>query len=75
MIEDHSLSDLKALRPGLTGYAATVTAIKGGRSIGEAVSLVAEELRRYEAESGRSFDSRVADKLGERSFTIPESLQ
>jgi hypothetical protein len=75
MIEDHALSDLKTLRPGLTGYAATVTAIKGGRSIADAVNLVAEELHQYEAETGRLFDSRVADKLGERSFTIPESLR
>lgn len=75
MIDDHAISDLKLLRPGLTGYAATVTAIKGGRSIAEAMALVAEELHKYEVESGRPFESRVADKLGERSFTIPESLQ
>jgi hypothetical protein len=75
MIEDHALADLKWLRPRLTGCAARVTAIKGGRSIADAVNLVAEELHKYEVETGRSFDSRVAEKLGERSFTIPESLQ
>lgn len=75
MIDDHARSDLKMLRPGLTGYVSSVTAIKGGRTIDEAGSLIAEELRQYERETGILFKARVSDKRGARSFTIPRELQ
>ena len=75
MVNDHVMADLKALRPGLNGYVTSVAAIKGGRSVSDAMALVAEEIQRYEVDTGRRFETQVAEKLGKRSFTIPEILQ
>ena len=75
MVNDHAMADLNALRPGLNGYVTSVAAIKGGRSVSDAMALVAEEIQRYEIYTGRPFETQVAEKLGKRSFTIPEILQ
>lgn len=75
MVNDHAMADLDALRPGLNGYVTTVAAIKGVRSRSDAMALVEEEIKRYEIDTGRPFETQVSEKLGKRSFTIPEMLQ
>jgi hypothetical protein len=75
MAQDHVMADLKSLRPGLNGYVTSAAAIKGCRSRSDAMALVEEEIQRYEVDTGRPFEIQVSEKLGKRSFTIPEILQ
>ncbi len=75
MVQDHAMADLESLRPALNGYITSVAAIKGGRFVSDTMDLVAEEVQQYVVDTGRSFETQVAEKLGKRSFTIPESLQ
>jgi hypothetical protein len=75
MVQDHAVADLDSLRPALNGYVTSVAAIKGCRSRSDAMALVEEEIERYEVDTGRPFETQVAEKRGKRSFTIPESLR
>jgi hypothetical protein len=71
---DRDSEDLWRLAAGLTGYAAQVTAIQGGRSIEDALTEIRFILESYEERSGKPFEERVAEKLGRRSFVIPAGL-
>jgi hypothetical protein len=75
MKSDHSNATLVSLLPGLTGYMSSVCALMGGRSLSDALVLCEHATRAYSNISHKTFESRVMEKRGKLSFTIPKELQ
>jgi hypothetical protein len=75
MAKDHHIADLNAILPNLAGFVSSAAAITGARSLTEALSKCEPLIRGYTNSRNTSFEEIVAKKLGERSFTIPESLR
>jgi len=75
MAVDHRNADLMSILPGLAGFVSSAAAITGIRTLPEALAECERLIRGYTNSRHKSFEEIVAIKIGERSFTIPESLQ